>query len=438
MAIDILVVDDEEDIRTALSHVLEDEGYEARCAKNSDEALQAVIDKRPNLVVLDVWLNNSNLDGIEILEELKRMYKDLPVVIISGHGTVDMAVTATKKGAYDFLSKPFKTDALLTTISRALETERLVLQNKALQDRAGAGDFSLIGKCKEIQYVRKAVKDFAGQNSAVLITGEIGTGKDVVAALLHEESTRTGLFQVFNAVNEGENAPEKLFGTTKPRRSGLLEDAGAGTTVIANVELLSKKVQGQLAQILGSGVITPIGSKKTISLTTRLVFISRDMKKLDDDLYARLKNRVIKMPNLSERISDIAEIAKSFMQYRSKAKGARALAFDTSAFVALSSHDWKGNMWELINVIDKILLTVTKGVVKAEDVNKILQGNGEKSHLSFDEIVMLDMRGARSGFEKYYLSYHLRRFDGNVTQTADFVGMDRAALSRKLKSLGLS
>ena len=438
MVADILIIDDEADIRNTLCHLLEDEGYTTRSAKNSDEALKEVIEKKPKLVVLDVWLNNSTLDGIEILEELKSMYKDLPVIIISGHGTVDMAVTATKKGAYDFLSKPFKTEALLNTIDRALAAERLIFENKVLHDKVGAGDCNLIGECSEIKAIRKKIDILSKSKAPVLIFGASGTGKDVVASLLHEKSPQNGLFSAFNAINTNDTVNEVLFGTLNPRRSGLLEEASSGTIAISNVELLSDSIQMQLSNVIGTGKITPVGGNKNLPLSANVVFLCRDDSKIEKNLYTRLKGNVIKMPTLSDRMSDIEEIANSFMNYRSKAKGASPLKFDKSAFVAFSAHDWQGNMWEFVNLIDRLLLANIKGVVKSEHVKALLIGNENEESLSFDEIIMQNMRDARADFEKYYLSYHLQRFDGNVTQTSEFVGMDRAALSRKLKTLGLS
>ncbi len=438
MAIDILVIDDEEDIRNALCFVLEDEGYKARSAKNSSEALQAVHAKKPNLVVLDVWLNNSELDGIEILEELKKTYKDLPVIVISGHGTVDMAVNATKKGAYDFLSKPFKTDALLTTIARALETGKLVQENKALQDRAGMGDFNLIGQSKEIKAVRKCIEAYANIKNSVLIVGQGGTGKDVVASLLHQKSSRTGLYSVFNASLDTQEVLEKILGSINPRMSGVLEDTSAGTLVITNAEKLEKSVQLEFVKVLSRGGFYQVGSKQLVPLNTKLVFVCREISELDENLRIRLKDYVIKMPSLRQRISDMPIIAEQFMKYRAKSKGTSPLGFDDSAIVTLSSHVWEGNMWEFINVIDRLLLGEINNVVKSYDVRKILWEENKDEKLSFDEVMMLSMRDARAGFEKYYLSYHLNRFDGSVKLTADFIGMDRAALSRKIKSLELN
>ena len=438
MVADILIIDDEADIRNALCHILTDEGYSTRSAKNSDEALKEVIEKKPKLVVLDVWLNNSTLDGIEILEELKSMYKDLPVIIISGHGTVDMAVTATKKGAYDFLSKPFKTDALLNTIGRALQAERLIFENKALHDKVGGGDFNLIGECKEIKTIRKKIDTLSKSKVFTLISGASGTGKDVVASLLHQKSLKRGLFSTFNALDKNDNVNEALFGTSNPRRSGLFEEASSGTIAISNVELLSDSIQIQLANVISTRKITPVGGDKALPLSANVVFMCRDESKIEKNLYMRLKGDVIKMPTLSERMSDIDEIANSFMGYRAKAKGASPLKFDKSAFVAFSAYDWQGNMWEFINFIDRLLLANIRGVIKSEHVKALLTGNRNEKSFSFEEIIMLNMRDARSDFEKYYLSYHLQRFDGSVTQTSQFVGMDRAALSRKLKTLGLS
>ena len=438
MVADILIIDDEADIRNALCHLLEDEGYATRSAKNSEEALKEVLEKKPKLVVLDVWLNNSALDGIEILEELKSMYKDLPVIIISGHGTVDMAVTATKKGAYDFLSKPFKTDSLLNTIDRALEAQRLTFENKVLHDKVGAGDFNLIGECREINAIKKKIDTFSRSEASVLISGDSGTGKDVVAFWLHEKSSKSGSLSTFNALNTSDSFDEVLFGTLNPRRSGLLEEASSGTIAISNVELLSDTIQMQLANVIGTGKIKLVGGDKKLSLSANVIFLCRDESKIEKNLYTRLKGNVIQMPTLSDRMSDISEIANSFMNYRSKAKGASPLKFDKSAFVAFSAHSWPGNMWEFINFIDRLLLANINGVVKSEHVKALLIGNEKNKSISFDEIIMLNMRDARSDFEKYYLSYHLQRFDGNVTQTSEFVGMDRAALSRKLKTLGLS
>ena len=437
MLVDVLIVDDEPDIRNILASVLQDAGYSTRQAKNSQETLLLVHEKKPGVVVLDVWLNNSALDGIQTLEEIKKIYQDVPIILMSGHGTVDMAVSATKKGAYDFITKPFKTDALLNTIYRAMDAGKLKSQNVTLQTRLGIGDRTLIGESKEIVSIRKRLTALSKMQVPVLIVGAMGTGKDIAAHSLHDPSMRSGHYITFNAVDSDRDAEGVLFGTMNPRKSGALEEASAGSIFIDNMDVLPIKQQLQLQRSISQGCFFPVGSSKSIALSARIIVATRTVNRLHPDLLVRFQHSTITMPTLIERIGDIEILAKSFMLYRSKARGCQPLRFSTNAITALSLHNWKYNMWELINVIDRILSRAERSVVSKEIVKAALSVHEDRNPVSMEHMLMLSLREARELFERFYISFHLRRFNDNIKQTAAFVRMDRSALSRKVKTLAL-
>ncbi len=434
MPIEILIVEDEADIRTLIASVLRDEGYATREAINSKQALQSIEDKKPGIIILDIWLNNSELDGIQILERIKKLYSSLPVIIISGHATVDMAVSATKKGAFDFLSKPFKIEALLNAITRALSDMRLRAENLDLQTRLGVGDLDLIGECKEIRLVRKNIKEMSTPIYPVAIFGATGTGKAVVARDIHKQSNRAGVFISIDCGLSDFDLNITLFGLNSPRKSGAFEEASAGTIVIDNVECSSNHIQEKIARCLSKKQIITSDNKKTIPFSAKVIITSKFPEKISRVLLDKVVNQ-INIPTLNERISDMTILCKTFMMYRARAKGMLQLKFSQSSLITLASHNWVANLWELINVIDRLLLNVKGSIITSEDVASALwHGEVDKTY-SMDKVLMQSLRRAREDFEKYYLAFHLRRLDGSITRTAQYIAMDRAALSRKLKLL---
>lgn len=453
MATDILIVDDERDIRGQIAGILEDEGYATREAANSAEALGAVAARLPALVILDVWLSESELDGLQILETLKRDHPQLQVLMISGHGTVDMAVTATKMGAYDFIQKPFKTDVLLLAIERALNEAKLRRENAYLKSRTVSEVSEIVGQSGVIQEVRRTIDRVAPTESRVLVFGPAGAGKSVVARLLHDRSARReGPFVTLSCAGlDPATVEERLFGREPqgggPRRVGVLEEAHGGTLFLDEVADMPLETQGKITRVLHSLKFRRLGGGSDVSVNVRVVAATNsDLRaamadgRFREDLYYRLAVVPISLPPLVARREDIPALALAIMPRVARALGRPERRLGEDALAALQAHDWPGNVWELVNVLERILLLAGPGdSVGATAVTKAL-GQGEPGAAGWDksaDMMMKPLREAREAFEKAYLLFQLSRFGGNISRTAEFVGMDRAALHRKLKTLGV-
>ena len=457
MAYDILIVDDEADIRMQIAGILEDEGYQTREASNSSDALAAVANRQPSLMILDVWLANSEYDGLQILEIVRRDHPTLPVVMISGHGTFDMAVNATKKGAYDFISKPFKTDVLMLTIERALSEARLKHENESLRKLSPYAVLDdLVGKSAAIAEVRRGIDKVAQTDSRVLIAGPPGSGKGAVARVLHSQSLRKdGQFVVLTCASLTESTLEAaLFGVEanadRRRQIGVLEEAHGGTLLLDEVADMDLATQQKIVRVLHSRRFQRIGGDNWVEVNTRvLATTSQDLTELiaagrfREDLFYRLNVVPLQVPPLSERREDIPLLATYFMERSAAAKGRSPRALSSDALTALQGHDWPGNVWELANVVERLLLMAPGGPqdpVRADAVATAI-GSAESTVSRWDrapEVMGLPLREAREAFEREYLVFHLARFGGNISRTAEFVGMDRAALHRKLKGLGVA
>ncbi|RED53252.1 sigma-54-dependent transcriptional regulator [Aestuariispira insulae] len=457
MAADILIVDDEADIRMQMAGILEDEGFETREAANSAQAYSAVAARQPSLVILDVWLNASEHDGLQILENIKRDHPSLPIIMISGHGTFDMAVSATKIGAYDFISKPFKTDVLLHTIDRALSEAKLRRENEELQKLTGGGITGLIGDSVQIQDVRKAIEKVAATESRVMITGAPGAGKSLVARLIHKNSTRAdGPFVVLNCASlEPETIDAALFGVEATehdrRKIGVLEEAHGGTLLLDEVADMSLETQGKIVRVLHSQKFQRLGGDTWVDVNVRvLATTNRDLNALieqgvfREDLYYRLNVVPLAIPPLSARRGDIPALVTYLMDRSATAKGRTARALGDDALAALQGYGWPGNVWELSNVLERLLILApgdSCDLIGADSVSAALNESEEENLVGWGnaaEVMSLPLREAREAFERDYLLFHLTRFGGNISRTAEFVGMDRAALHRKLKGLGMN
>ena len=457
MAAEILIVDDESDIRMQIAGILEDEGFETREAANSSQAYAAVAARQPALVILDVWLNASEHDGLQILENIKLDHPNLPIIMISGHGTFDMAVSATKIGAYDFISKPFKTDVLLHTIERALGEAKLRRENEELQKLAGGGIRDLVGESAQIQEVRKAVEKVAPTESRVMITGAPGTGKSLVARLIHQNSARAdGPFVVLNCASlETETLDSALFGVESTeensRKIGVLEEAHGGTLLLDEVADMSLETQGKIVRVLHSQKFQRLGGNTWVDVNVRVLATSnQDLTDLieqgafREDLYYRLNVVPLAMPSLSARRGDIPELVTFMMGRSATAKGRSVRKLGEDALAALQGYGWPGNVWELGNVLERLLILAPGGpeeLIGADSVTAALSESEEDSLVGWGnaaEVMSLPLREAREAFERDYLLFHLTRFGGNISRTAEFVGMDRAALHRKLKGLGMN
>src|SRR4029453_13586239 len=455
MGHDILIVDDERDICTLIAGILEDEGNTARRAHNSTEAIDAVRQRRPALVILDVWLQGSELDGLQLLEVIRREEPPVPVVMISGHGTIDTAVSAIKTGAYDFIEKPFKADRLLLVVDRAIEADRLRRENVALRRRAG-GEVTFVGSSGTAANVRSQIRRGAPTGSRVLITGPSGAGKETVALLIHQGSKRAdGPFVIVNcSAMPAERLELELFGTDGEsgaevlRVSGAFEMAHGGTLLLKEVADLPVPLQSRLARVLQEQSFTRDGGTTKVEVDVRvLASTARTLQdeiasgSFREELFHRLNVVALRVPPLSERREDIPEVANDLLQRVADATGlpARPIGGDTAA--ALQGHDWPGNVRQLRNVIERLLILAPSGggPIRAdalpndvsEDAPSVLRW--EKG----GEIMQLPLRDAREVFEREYLLAQVTRFGGNISRTATFVGMERSALHRKLKSLGL-
>jgi len=456
MAHDILVVDDEADIRMLISGVLEDEGYETRQAANSAEALAAIRARMPTLLVLDIWLQGSELDGIEILKIARREAPNLPVVMISGHGTIETAVAAIKIGAYDFIEKPFKADRLLLVLDRAIEAARLKRENDELRFRAG-GEEELLGSSHLVNQLRQQVEKVAPTGSRVLIAGAPGAGKEVVARLLHRRSRRArGPFVVLNcATLRPERLEIELFGAEagaegpeSPRKIGTFEEAHGGTLFLDEVGDMPLETQGKIVRGLQDHVFERIGGGRVEVDVRVIAATNRDLQaeiaagRFREDLYYRLAVVPIRVPPLAERREDIPLLARHFMQHASNVARLAPREIADDAMATLQAYDWPGNVRQLRNVIDWLLIMAPgdpREPIRADMLPTDI-GSDAPAVLRWDrggEIMTLPLREAREVFEREYLLAQVTRFGGNISRTATFIGMERSALHRKLKSLGL-
>ena len=453
MALDILIVDDEQDIRELVSGVLEDEGFTTRTAAGSSDALEALGDRRPSLVLLDVWLQGSKLDGLQLLEEIKRRDPTLPVLMISGHGNLDTAVAAIRQGAMDFIEKPFEAGHLVHLVHRATETERLRRENESLKQQVGQ-DMELTGSSSAINTVRATLKRVAATGSRVLISGPAGVGKEIAARLLHSWSTRAkGPFIVVGAARmTPERVEEELFGTEENGeliRPGLLEQAHGGTLFIDEVADMPASTQAKILRVLTDQSFTRVGGQRTVRVDMRVVSsTARNLQeeiaagRFREDLYYRLNVVPVHLPALSERREDIPELVTRFAARFAVEQRVRPPALSPDALAALQAYDWPGNVRQLRNVIERTVIMAPGERMASIDIDMLPpELLNEQAQLNPGEAVRAIMgtplREARETFEREYLRVQIRRFSGNISRTASFIGMERSALHRKLKALGL-
>lgn len=454
MAADILIVDDEADIRDLIAGILEDEGHATRLARDSDEALRSIEERRPQLVILDIWLQGSRLDGLEVLSIIKKAYPELPVVIISGHGNIETAVTAIRRGAYDYIEKPFKADRLILVTLRALEASQLKREVKELRERSNVS-VDMIGKSVAMNQLRSQVERVAPTNSRILIRGASGTGKELAARMIHMKSHRCdGPFVVLNAAAMApDRVEEELFGTEDhtggPRKVGALEEAHGGTLYIDEIADMPLETQGKVLRVLVEQKFLRIGGAQKVAVDVRIISsTSRDLEsemregKFREDLYHRLNVVPLRVPSLAERRDDIPALIEFFVGQLAQSSGLSPRDIGEDAVAVLQAHDWPGNVRELRNNIERLMILTGGdggGVITADMLpdeigsNVPLPVNGGAEHL-----MSLPLREAREIFEREYLLAQINRFGGNISRTAEFVGMERSALHRKLRALGVS
>ena len=454
MSLDILVVDDEADIRELVSGVLEDEGYRPRSAGDADSTLAALAERRPSLVLLDVWLQGSRLDGLQLLGEIKRRDPTLPVIVFSGHGNLDTAVAAVRQGAVDFIEKPFESSRLLHLVARATETERLRRENETLRAQVGQEE-ELTGTSQAINQVRATLKRVAGTGSRVLIAGPAGSGKEVAARLLHNWSPRVKApFVVVSAARmTPDRVEEELFGAEEGSelvRPGLLEQAHGGTLFLDEIADMPMSAQAKILRVLTDQSFIRVGGTRTVKVDVRVVSATaRDLTaeiaagRFREDLYYRLNVVPVMLPPLEQRREDIPMLADHFAARYAAERRVATPEISPEAIAALQAYDWPGNVRQLRNVIERTIILAPGDRIGRIDADmlppellsgqaEIVPGNAARS------IMGTPLREARETFEREYLRVQIRRFSGNISRTATFIGMERSALHRKLKSLGLA
>lgn len=456
MSGEILIVDDEPAIREAVIGILEDEGFTTRQAANSEQAFAEVTRKLPGLVLLDIWLEGSRLDGVQILDVIKQRYSDLPVIMFSGHGTIDTAVAAIKKGAYDFIEKPFQSDRLLIAINRAMEASRLKRENEELRRLAPKAE--LIGQSQVMGKLRQTIDRVAPTNSRILISGPPGSGKEVAARIIHERSRRPdGPFVVLNAAAlSPERVDVELFGCEpgwlgpdQPGVVGLMERADGGTLVLDEVADMPLETQGKVLRALQDrGFVRSGGNFKREVDVRMITTTNRDLQaemsagRFREDLFYRLAVVPLAMPPLADHRPDIPELVDHFMKQQSEQSGLTPRRIDEDAMAVLQTADWPGDVRQLRNTVERML------IMSGDDSNEPIGMGSLPPELTDSaarqmdprangELVSMPLREARENFERAYLQSQLQRFGGNISRTANFVGMERSALHRKLKTLGL-
>lgn len=451
---EILIVDDEPDIRSVMAGILSDEGYRTREAAVAADAIAAVQTRVPNLIVLDVWLEGSHMDGLQLLSHFRNEFPHVPVVIISGHGNIEMAVAAIKKGAYDFIEKPFKADRLLLVIERAIEAYVLRQENEELRRRAGA-QTALIGQSAVMSHLRQAIARVAPTSSRVLISGRAGSGKEVVARMIHAQSRRAdGSFVVLNcATMRPDRLEAELFGTERDadgtRKAGVLERAHNGTLLLDEIADMPLETQGKIVRVLQEQTFRREEQGAKVEIDVRvLASTSHDLKEeietgsFRKDLYYRLNVVPIEVPPLTARREDIPLLVQHFMERAASTLGLPARQIGDDAIAALQAYEWPGDVRQVQNVVEWLLIMAGSGsenLIRADMLPPEISASGP-SALRGDrgaEIMGLPLRDAREVFEREYLMAQINRFGGNISRTAMFVGMERSALHRKLKVLGV-
>ena len=455
MADDILIVDDEKDIRSLLCLMLEDEGYNTIEAANADDARTALLAQPPKLAILDIWMRESDMDGIELLEWVKSIYPGLPVLMISGHGTIETAVQAIRLGAYDFIEKPFKEARLLMTVERALDNARLARENTELRARVNAGEKpELVGNSVLMRGIRQSIEKVAPTASRVLINGPSGSGKELAARVIHNQSDRANeLFVVANCARlSSDRVDAELFGAeslqSHRRVVGLFEQAHRGTLYFDEICDLPMETQSKIVRAVNEQRFRRVGGNGEVAVDVRMISASsRDLPleisegRLREDLYYRLGVVPLSMPSLADRREDIPLLAKYFTNRIAKMIGVKPIRLSEEIFAAMQGYDWPGNVRQMHNVIETLLIMAPDDRSKSVGLDllpaEIQNISRHSARSDMEQLLALSLRGAREEFEREYLETQLHRFNGNISRMAAFIGMERSALHRKMKSLGI-
>ncbi len=446
---DILITDDERDIRELIGDILKDDGFAVRLASNSDECMAAIEAEKPALMILDIWLKDSNMDGIDILKAVKRDHPDIPIVIISGHGNIEIAVAAIKQGAYDFIEKPFNIDQLMVVITRAMEASRLRRENIALKRQDGPAT-EMVGACVAFKTLKSNLDKVTKSNGRVMLTGPAGVGKEVAARYIHSHSDRASApFVVVNSASiEPDRMEEVLFGvegTDRGVEKGLFEQADGGVLFFDEIADMPLGTQSKILRVLVDQRFQRVGGHtdvsvdiRVISSTNRDLMMEIDVGRFRQELYHRLNVVPIVVPSLEERREDIPDLATHFIEEMNRTQGLPLRTLSEEASSMLQTMVWPGNVRQLKNVLERVL--ILGGDTSEIDVSELPQheeASDEERVVLSTRLSTLPLREARELFEREYLLTQINRFGGNISRTANFVGMERSALHRKLKSLGI-
>ncbi len=455
MRADILIVDDEKDIRELIAGILEDEGFATRVARDADDALGQMAQRRPSLVLLDIWMQGSRLDGLDTLDVIRTTYSDMPVIMISGHGNIETAISAIKRGAYEYIEKPFKADRLVLMVTRALESQALKREIKDLRQRSATTDL-IVGSSTAMNQLRSMIARIAPTNSRVLITGPSGAGKELAARSIHLGSQRaSGPFVVISAASiTPENMEAELFGIQeapgRQRKVGAMEEAHAGTLFIDEIADMPRETQNRILRVLVDQSFTRAGGSAKVQVDVRILSSSaRDLEleiksgKFREDLFHRLAVVPLRVPGLAEHREDIPEMVEAFLEQISTGTGLPHRRIGEDAMAVLQTHDWPGNVRQLRNNVERLMIlaggdpdVVVDASMLPPEIGSLLPSM--PTGVGSEQIMALPLREAREIFERDYLSAQINRFGGNISRTSEFVGMERSALHRKLKSLGVT
>ena len=456
MATDILIVDDERDIRSLISMTLEDEGYATKQAAGAAEARNLLLSEPPKLAILDIWMRDSDMDGLELLEWSKSIYPDLPILMISGHGTIETAVQAIRNGAYDFIEKPFKEERLLMMVARALESAKLSIENNELRAKMTDGvALELVGKSAVMRGIRQSIDKIAPTASRVLVNGPSGSGKELAARCIHNKSDRRDeRFVVANCARlASERVDAELFGSenlqSHRRVVGLFEQAHKGTLYFDEICDLPLETQGKIVRAVNEQRFRRVGGNTEVVVDVRVISASsRDLAaeisagRLREDLYYRLGVVPLTMPPLAQRREDIPLLAKHFTALVAKRLGVLPFKISDEVLAAMQGYSWPGNVRQIHNVIETMLILAPNDRNEPIDLDllpaEIHNVTRSSDETEMDTLMGLPLRGAREEFERAYLVTQLHRFDGNVSRVASFIGMERSALHRKLKALNIA
>jgi len=460
MAFDILIVDDEDDIRDLIAGILEDEGYETRQAHDADSALNEIARRRPSLVFLDIWMQGSRLDGLQLLDVFQTQHPEMPVVMISGHGNVETAVSAIRRGAYDYIEKPFKIDRLLLITQRAMEATRLKSEVEELRGRASTQSVDMVGNSAALQAARAVIEKSAPTNSRIFISGPSGSGKGLAARLIHQRSPRaeSPFVEINCSLYSTDEVQVVLFGRETREKAGTLrtevgalERAHGGTLYLSEVAALPPAAQGALLRTLVENKFNRVGGTVAVPIDVRIISASSqnvahqiEEGTFRSDLFHRLSIVPLQLSPLKERREDVPALVELFIDQIARMHNLKSLAIGEDAIAVLQAQDWPGNARQLRNSIERLLILIKdappeNGVINAQmlpsDIGEVLPTVGDTDESA--HLMSLPLREAREVFERQYLLAQIERFGGNISKTAEFVGMERSALHRKIKSLGL-